>query len=293
MQVIDYNTLESVFLITSTLILIGGMMFQSSSMSPGSTAYLFLTACLVVMIATSVVTFGCLLVHEAIRSLRFGRRFAAAAKATRQRARAASTDSAGDSTLGSPRPPTGVLSNARTVTTQRVAMAPRATTSAEVATSGGYLSDCGEAASPVVISGRNPLFRPRSIGGSMDGVNGDASPDRSSPFDPTDNPEALVEWKRNPLLASPKSLQPSPPAFSPAPSPPTGWVRTTTPPPRLVPQTLGAAVARASAPQQRRARRRSSASSAVRHIGLGSGTARLQRVRSFGTCSRGELVADS
>ena len=66
-------------------------------------------------------------------------------------------------------------------------MTPRATLSAEVATSGGYLSDCGEPCC-------DDLFRPRSIGVSMDGVNGDASPDRSS----TGNPEALVEWKHNP-----------------------------------------------------------------------------------------------
>ena len=86
-QVIDYNTLETVFLITSTLILIGGMMFQSSTLHPGSLGYLALTGGLVVMIVASAFTFFCLLAYEAVRAFRFGRMFAKAARHTKSRAK--------------------------------------------------------------------------------------------------------------------------------------------------------------------------------------------------------------
>lgn len=135
---IDYNTLETVFLITSTLILIGGMMFQSTTMQPGSPGYIALTAGLVIMICTSGFTFVALLAHEAVRAFRFGRLYAKAAQHTKSRAkflkspahahlnvreleRLSSNSSMGSDSQGSPEPtPT---SDGRFVITSPVAVA--------------------------------------------------------------------------------------------------------------------------------------------------------------------------
>ena len=69
--IINYNHLETAFLIASIVILILGMVFTSQGFTPGSTGYNILTAVAVVIIVTSTSVFVSLLTFEVYRSLKF------------------------------------------------------------------------------------------------------------------------------------------------------------------------------------------------------------------------------
>jgi hypothetical protein len=71
--VFDYNTLENALLITSTMTLMGGMIFSSVSMDVGadSPAFLGVAAAVVIMILTAVAGFVAMLLREIYRSFQF------------------------------------------------------------------------------------------------------------------------------------------------------------------------------------------------------------------------------
>ena len=69
--IVDYNHLETAFLVASVTILILGMVFTSQGFTPGSTGYNLLTAAAVVIIVASTGAFLSLLTFEVFRSLKF------------------------------------------------------------------------------------------------------------------------------------------------------------------------------------------------------------------------------
>jgi hypothetical protein len=69
-SVVDYNHLETSFLLTSVCILVLGMMFSSRGFPPGSTGISILTALTIVLILASFASFSTLLVFEVYRSFR-------------------------------------------------------------------------------------------------------------------------------------------------------------------------------------------------------------------------------
>lgn len=68
---VDYNRLESAFLIISALVLMAGMVFESRGFAPGTPGYVILTALTATLIIASSATFVVLLVFEGYRSVRF------------------------------------------------------------------------------------------------------------------------------------------------------------------------------------------------------------------------------
>jgi hypothetical protein len=68
--VVDYNHLESSFLLSSFLILVLGMVFSSRGFADGSAALRILTTVTIVLIVTAVVSFLTLLAFELYRSFR-------------------------------------------------------------------------------------------------------------------------------------------------------------------------------------------------------------------------------
>lgn len=67
----DYNALESSFLITSVLVLLGGIAFSSSALQRGSLMYILVVAVLCTLVILAIVSFGWMLIFELYRSLRF------------------------------------------------------------------------------------------------------------------------------------------------------------------------------------------------------------------------------
>lgn len=68
---VDYNRLESAFLIISALVLMAGMVFESRGFVPGSVGYHMLTALTAALIIVSSITFTALLGFEGYRSVKF------------------------------------------------------------------------------------------------------------------------------------------------------------------------------------------------------------------------------
>ncbi len=66
----DYNHLESAFLVSGIVILILGMVFSSDGFTPGSFGYDTLAAITSIIILTSSASFGLLLTFEVYRSLK-------------------------------------------------------------------------------------------------------------------------------------------------------------------------------------------------------------------------------
>lgn len=110
--VVDYNTLESSFLISSMFILLGGMVFSSAAFKRGSVAYVILTVLVTAMIVISTSVFVYLLVFEVFRAIRYSSLHRAAAEAEAAAATTAaagekvvppgSVDAAGDGKTGPP-----------------------------------------------------------------------------------------------------------------------------------------------------------------------------------------------
>ena len=71
--VIDYNHLESAFLIAASMILMLGMVFTSNGFTPGSVGYLFLTSVTFLFIVGSTTVFATLLSFEVYRSFKFSK----------------------------------------------------------------------------------------------------------------------------------------------------------------------------------------------------------------------------
>ena len=63
-RVMDYNVLETVLISSCVAIILGGMVFQSAELSPGSVGYIILTALVEATIVYSLVTFIVVLVTE-------------------------------------------------------------------------------------------------------------------------------------------------------------------------------------------------------------------------------------
>ena len=68
---VDYNILESTFLILSVVILMAGMVFVSNGFAPDSTGYAILTYTIAVLMIVSTSSFAALLVFEGYRSIRY------------------------------------------------------------------------------------------------------------------------------------------------------------------------------------------------------------------------------
>lgn len=94
---LDFNVLETTLLCTSTAVLLGGMMFGSSLLSPGSAAYTLLTVCVCGVTIGSVALFAVMVAVETRRTCR--RRPAA------QQRGAAATSSSGGSAVEGLTPP--------------------------------------------------------------------------------------------------------------------------------------------------------------------------------------------
>jgi hypothetical protein len=71
LQVFDYNTLESAFLISATFMLLGGLIFKSVSSSKGTPAYVFLSAFVAILFLSSVILFVGLLSYEMYQALKY------------------------------------------------------------------------------------------------------------------------------------------------------------------------------------------------------------------------------
>ncbi len=67
---LDFNVLETTLLCTSTAVLLGGMMFESSLLLPGSAAYVFLTVCVGGVTIGSVTLFAAMVAIETRRTCR-------------------------------------------------------------------------------------------------------------------------------------------------------------------------------------------------------------------------------
>ena len=71
MGLVDYNHLETSFLLASMAVLVSGMVFASDGMSPSLLAYVLLAASTIIIIVTSTTAFVGLLVFEVYRSFKF------------------------------------------------------------------------------------------------------------------------------------------------------------------------------------------------------------------------------
>ncbi len=67
---LDFNVLETTLLCTSTAVLLGGMLFESSRLLPGSAAYVFLTVCVGGVMIGSVAVFAFMVAVETRRTCR-------------------------------------------------------------------------------------------------------------------------------------------------------------------------------------------------------------------------------
>ncbi len=67
---LDFNVLETTLLCTSTAVLLGGIMFESSLLLPGSAAYVFLTVCVGGVTIGSLALFAAMVVIETRRTCR-------------------------------------------------------------------------------------------------------------------------------------------------------------------------------------------------------------------------------
>lgn len=77
-RVIDYNNLESTFVLTAMLVLLGGMVFNSTAFSKGSVGYVFMTVVVVIIIIGTVLSFVALILFEVYRAIRYANVHAAA-----------------------------------------------------------------------------------------------------------------------------------------------------------------------------------------------------------------------
>ena len=67
---LDFNVLETTLLCASTAVLLGGMMFQSSQLTPGSAAYIVLTVGVGAVVIGSVLVFAVMVAAETRRTCR-------------------------------------------------------------------------------------------------------------------------------------------------------------------------------------------------------------------------------
>jgi hypothetical protein len=65
---LDFNVLETTLLCTSTAVLLGGMMFESSQLVPGTAAYVFVTFCVAMLTVGSVLLFAFMVFRETRRT---------------------------------------------------------------------------------------------------------------------------------------------------------------------------------------------------------------------------------
>jgi hypothetical protein len=83
-QSFNYNTLETLYLVTSMFVLLAGMAFQSGVAVSGGVAHSVLTWIVALVLVTSVSTFFGVLAMEVWRSLVFARKATAAMKRASQ-----------------------------------------------------------------------------------------------------------------------------------------------------------------------------------------------------------------